>query len=686
MSGRITFAEAAERVKGALDIVDVIQRHVILKKTGRSYTGKCPFHNDKSPSMNVSREKGIFKCFSCGVGGDSLTFLMKIENKTFGEIIRDLAQEQGLEIQYEGQQAEVAQVQRDTRQKIVDLNEAASHWFAQQLQEPSAQPVLDYLSHRYTNPTDCQQSIQHFQLGYAPAGWENLTPYLKSKFDFAQANPDLLNTAGLANTRDHGQGQYDRFRHRLIIPIQDEKGQVVAFGGRALSDEDKPKYLNSPETVLYKKSHVLYGFHQAKESIRQSRSAVIMEGYFDVISAHLGGITEAVGSCGTAMTDSHLKLLTRFGAETVYLAFDSDEAGLKAALSAIQLIEPYMDSSELQVKVLIVPDGKDPDDFIRQHGGDAFRTLIQEARPFVAFKFDMAIRGVDASSPEGRIQAANKLTPMLASIRDSNTRIEYTKVYAQRIGLDEHALDIELKRYTQARLSPQYSNFNQVTKSKAKQAISKQGSSSLKGSKPILTENITELRSKLSAGQIPAEKTYLNPNRQLEAEKNLLKLALYSTESFSIMMSLFYSHAPFAFDDPIHQEILVGLQNAGHEQTQEKTDPSVYGLPGTLIEKMNHLYFDKPNILHTFAELALTAESFCESLGLGEIKGSLFNERVTKLAEEQFTLLANCQRTKQLQTLKADMLRNESNQVELTYQFQDRLLANTGPPRTENTG
>ncbi len=343
---RLTFAEAAERVKGGLDIVDVIQRHVVLKKTGRSYTGKCPFHNDKSPSMNVSREKGIFKCFACGVGGDSLTFLMKIENKTFGELIRDLAQEQGIDIQYEGQQAETVQIQRDARQKILALNESASQWFALQLQTAAAQEVRQYLSKRYTDTQQCQQAIQAFHLGYALPGWENLTPYLKSQFDFVQANPDLLNTAGLASTRDHGQGQYDRFRHRLIIPIHDEKGQVVAFGGRALSDEDKPKYLNSPETLLYKKSQILYGFHQAKDSIRQSRSAIIMEGYFDVITAHLHGITEAVGSCGTAMTDSHLKLLTRFGAQTVYLAFDSDEAGLKAALSAIQLIEPYAESGD----------------------------------------------------------------------------------------------------------------------------------------------------------------------------------------------------------------------------------------------------------------------------------------------------------------------------------------------------
>lgn len=673
MTGRVTFGEAAERVKSGLDIVDVIQRHVILKKTGRSYTGKCPFHNDKSPSMNVSREKGIFKCFSCGVGGDSLTFMMKIGNKTFGEIIRELAQEQGIEIQYEGHQAEVVQIQRDARQKIVDLNEAANQWFRQQLTEPVAQPVLQYLAGRYPQEADCQQVIQNFQLGYAPQGWENLTPYLKSKFDFAQANPDLLNTAGLSNTRDHGQGQYDRFRHRLIIPIQDEKGQVVAFGGRSLSDEDKPKYLNSPETVLYKKSQVLYGFHQAKDSIRQTRSAIIMEGYFDVISAHLGGITQAVGSCGTAMTDSHLKLLTRFGAETVYLAFDSDAAGLKAALSAIQLIEPYMDGSDLQVKVLIVPDGKDPDDFIRHHGGEAFRTLIDEARHFLAFKFDMAIRDIDASNPEGRIQAANRLTPLLSAIQRPTTRSEYLKLYAEKIGLAEEALMLEVKRYEQAR-NPGYGRvFSGFKKQDGKKAISKGGSTSFRRSEPVLTENVSELRSQLTS-------------RQVAVEKNLLKLALYSTESFSTMMSLFQAQIPFAFDDPIHQEILMGLQNAAQDKASQKTDPSDNGLPGTLIEKMNHLYFDQPDVLHTFAELALTAESFCESVGLGEIKGSLLQEKITNLAKEQFTLLANSQRIRRLQALKADALRDAGNQVELTYRFQDQLLTDTGPPRVEAPG
>lgn len=660
----ISFADASERIKASLDIVDVIQRHVILKKSGRNYMGKCPFHNDKNPSMNVSREKGIFKCFSCGVGGDTLTFIMKIENKTYGEVIRELAQDQGIDIAYDGPQAETIQVQRDAKQKILDLNEAATQWFMARLQEPGAQPVLQYLTSRYPDEALLQSAMQRFQLGYAPPGWENLTPFLKAKFDFVQANPDLLTTAGLSNNRDHGQGHYDRFRHRLIIPIVDDKGHMVAFGGRALrneqGEEDKPKYLNSPETVVYKKSQVLYGLNQAKDSIRQNKAAVVMEGYFDVISAHLGGITEAVGSCGTAMTDSHLKLLTRYGVETVYLAFDSDEAGVKAALSAINLIEPYLANSDLHLKVLIVPDGKDPDEFIRQHGGDAFRTLMDQARQFLMFKFDMALHGLPIHTSEGRIQASNRLTPLLAGIQRPTTRSEYLKLYAERIGISEEALLLEVKRHEQSR-NPAYGKFGGgFQNSGNKKAISRSGSTSLRRQEPLLTDNIPELRSQLTS-------------RHLAAEKNLLKLTLYNPESFSLMMSVLATKPSFTFDDACHQEILAAFRSLSQTEPLQNTDPSANGFLGTLIEKMNHLYFDKPDVIHTFAELALTSESFCDSLDLGELQGISLKEKVSTLAEQQITLLERCRTLQHLQTLKHHASQNEGEQVELTYQFQDRF-------------
>lgn len=664
---RIPFAEAADRVKSALDIVDIIQRHVILKKAGRNYIGKCPFHNDKSPSMNVSREKGIFKCFACGVGGDSLTFLMKIENKSYGEMIRELAEEQGIEIAYEGQNLEALNTQRDARQKILDLNYVTAQWFRERLQEPTAEPVRAYLSGRYSDEAHYKFATEQFQLGYAPQGWENLTPFLKSHFDFVQANPDLLTTAGLANNRDHGQGHYDRFRNRLIIPILDEKGLVVAFGGRALSDEDKPKYLNSPETSVYKKSQVLYGLYQAREAIRQSKAAVVMEGYFDVISAHLGGVTEAVGSCGTALTDSHLKLMSRFGAETIFLAFDSDEAGLKAALSAIALIEPYMASTELQVKVLIVPDGKDPDDFVRHHGGEAFRALMHKARHYLTFKLDMALRGLDMTTPEGRIQAANRLTPLLTDIQQANTRAEYLKLYSEKIGTSEQALLLEVNRLEQSRNPGLRKPWGSFENSGDKKAISKKGSTSLKRQKPQLTDNILELRAPLTP-------------QHIAAEKNLLMLTLASPESFSLMMSVLTQQPSFAFDNAAHQEILAGLLSLADNPENTKIHPSANGFLGTLIEKMNHLYFDKPDVVHTFAELALTAESFCESLGLSETKGQQLEERISALAQEQLKVLSHWRRRQQLMLLKANASQSAGEQVELTYAFHDRLQEPVNPP------
>ncbi len=681
----IPFADAAERIKGAIDIIDVIQRHVILKKTGRSYTGKCPFHNDKSPSMNVSREKGIFKCFSCGVGGDALTFLMRIENRSYGEIIRELADEQGLVIQNDwgGQDSgAVAAARKDDRQRIFDLNAAACTWFQQQLAAPvqTSEEVRAYFERRYADEIDREEVESRFQLGFAPAGWENLTTFLKEKFEFIQANPDLLVNSGFSNSREHGQGHYDRFRNRFIIPIHDERGQVVAFGGRALSDEDKPKYLNSPETAVYKKNQVLYGFHQAKEAIRGSQSAVIMEGYFDVITAHLGGITEAVGSCGTAMTENHLKLLSRFGAQHVYLAFDSDEAGIKAALSAITMIEPYLETAELDIRVLIVPDGKDPDDYIRTHGGEAFRQLMTDARHHLAFKCDMAIRDLALKTPEGRIQAASRLTPLLTAIHRPTMQAEYVQRYADRTGLAAETLLLEIKRHTQNQQTvtrPQWGN--NVHPFESKKAISKQGSTSFKGQNktatpPPLMENMTALRAAL-------------PSRQAVLERSLLQLAVYNSVSFSVMMKLLDFNVRLLFVDAQHLEILDGLMAlqpiVSDESARMTEDPA-----GTLIEKMNHLYLDKPDILHRFVELAITAESFGDSMGLGDLQDAVFQQKISEIANQQLLQLTQCYKKQQLLTIQSSARSqdgDEGQEIALTYEFKDRMDTYLPPNETSTS-
>jgi hypothetical protein len=285
---------------------------------------------------------------------------------------------------------------------------------------------------------------------------------------------------------------------------------------------------------------------------------------------------------------------------------------------------------------------------------------MDQARHFLTFKFDMALHGIPVQTSEGRIQASNRLTPLLAGIQRPTVRSEYMKLYADRIGISEEALLLEVKRYEQSR-NPAYGKFGSgFQNSGTKKAISKSGSTSLKRHEPLLTDNIPELRSQLTS-------------RHLVAEKNLLKLALYNSESFSLMMSVLAAKPAFNFDDPVHQEILTGLRSLSTTESEPNIDPSANGFLGTLIEKMNHLYFDKPDVIHTFAELTLTSESFCESIGLSELQGFMFKEKLNILAEQQIALLERCRTLQHLQALKSHASQNEGEQVELTYQFQDRF-------------
>ena len=701
---RLRFEEAATRVKDALDIVEAVQRHVPLKKTGRNYTGKCPFHNDTHPSMQVSREKNLFKCFACGVGGDALTFLMRIGNRTYGEIIRDLAQEQGIDILSDRMSADASAARQDTEQKILALNRAAADWFQNNLQDnlqnpfPSrlemdtgAETARRYLAGRYPDAEQRRRMAADFQLGYAPDGREHLTTTLKAQFDFVRANPTLLAEAGLASVREYGQGHYDRFRDRLIIPIEDEKGRVVAFAGRTLSDEHKPKYLNSPETAVYHKSRILYGINRAKDAIRKSGFAIVMEGYFDVITAHLAGITEAVGSCGTAITERHLKLLTRFGAETVYLAFDSDEPGLKAALNAIALIEGTPETVNLRVRVLTLPGGKDPDAFIRARGdagGEAFRALLQDAAPYLTFKLDMAIRDLDVTTPEGRIQAADRLTPLLAAIDRPVVRSEAVKQYAEKIGLSEEALLLEVRRHQQRHAT-----------SRARRSGATQNSGHDFDSRRAIFDPVsTSLqRQAISLPEIRSTPRDGLAFRRTVIEKDLLRLALYSMESLTALMdvlmntldtnrpesdNLILSGLIFSgtiFSDPRHQTLWDRLCDA----LTELSDSPHAVSSGTLIARMNHLYSENsdknPNdseVRNVFAELALTAETLGESLGLETLSGAALREKVTALSHRYLEQLSRCNQLQRLQAIRSDAQQQQedpAHQTALTYQFQEQL-------------
>ncbi|MBX2860738.1 MAG: DNA primase [Vampirovibrio sp.] len=630
----LSFKDASEQVKSGLDIVEIVSRHVVLKKTGRNYVGLCPFHNDKSPSMNVNREKNLFKCFSCGEGGDALTFLMKFEHKNFGDVIRDLASEKGIDIQEAGREKDPGAYarQKDQTEKILDLNRLACDWFKAQLTTPAAESVNTYLLNRQIHEPIQRQ----FQLGFAPPGWENLTRHLLQQAPSVQANPDLLMEAGLSNNRQEGQGHYDRFRNRLIIPILDGQGRIVAFGGRVLDAEDKPKYLNTPETSLYKKNSILYGLYQAKTSIRETKTAVVMEGYFDVISAHVGGISQAVGSCGTAITENHIKLLSRFGAETIYLAFDSDEAGLNAAQKAIELLEPYLTTSDLKVRVVVVPDDKDPDDYIRHHGGKAFQQLMDQAVSYLPFKFDLALKGLDFSSADGRVAAVNKITPILVKIGQPVLRAEMLKQYAERIGVSEEALALEVKR--QAKSSgkqhshqPYGSSGSYSKRMQTKQKYTFPGaifpnartSYSRKGSKARLSSPSVDR---------PLVRNYL------AAEKDLLRLFFINSESYQIMSSL----APtLQIEDSLHQQLLNGIANVSCEAV------TVEGL----IRKLQHQFSEDPVLQKCLADCVFGAETLADLLEIESLAPQMMTEKIQQQAMAYQRVIAHHRAQQSLETM-----------------------------------
>ena len=657
MTQILSFTEAADRVKQNLDIVDIISRNVILKKAGRNYLGLCPFHPEKTPSFNVNREKNLFKCFGCGEAGDAIKFLMSQERKTYGEVIRDLAEEMGITIQDGPQALDPAAVleKRDFNKKILALNEAAQQQFQTQLQQPEAQTVRDYLAQRKITP----EIATRFGLGYAKAGWQSLTDTLL-QLDIVKSTPDILVTAGLAVTKQDSNHSslhhnlYDKFRDRLMIPIWDDTGRLVAFGGRTLKPDDKPKYMNSPETPVYSKSRVLYGLMQAKDSIRQSKSAVVMEGYFDVITAHCAGVTQAVGSCGTALTEQHLKLLTRYGAETVHLAFDSDEAGLKAALSAIQLIEPYLKSHPLQLKVLTVPDGKDPDAFIGLYGADAFADLLSRSQPYLDFKFEMALRQtslqVDLKTREGRIAGVEAVVPLLVEITQPVTRSEYIRQLAERLKVSIDDLSLEVRRVESQRFptKPQfYRGFgNQSQKVTQGRAISKPVATSLK-------------RHMLGAPSSAGELKRPLLQRHMIAEKSILQLLLMCDDSVRLVIPMLTT---LQLNDPTLATL------AGYLKTLASLAPESFELTaGSLRQRMPQLIGADAEQQRVFADLAFGADKLFESYGLNSMESEAQAEKILGEANNFKRIIEEHQRHEALKRLA-----DRANQMEKTEDDQDR--------------
>jgi DNA primase len=417
-------------IRERTNIEDIVGDYVALRRAGAdSLKGLCPFHDEKSPSFHVRPNHGHFHCFGCGEGGDVYTFLQKQEHITFVEAVEQLADRIGYQINYEGGGTSVAR-DRGTRARLVAANAAAQKFYAEQLLTPDAKPARDYLLER---DFDQAASVQ-FGCGFAPLSWDSMTKALLAQgFEFAE-----LEAAGLSQ---QGQrGPRDRFRRRLLWPIRNLAGDIIGFGARKLFDDDTMgKYMNTPETMLYKKSQVLFGLDHAKKNIAKGHQVVIVEGYTDVMAMHLSGVTTAVASCGTAFGEDHLALLRRllmddsyFRGEVIY-TFDGDAAGQAAALKAFEGEQ----SIAGQTFVAIAPDGMDPCELRQRSGDGAVRDLVARRIPMFQFAIRAVLAGHDLDTAEGRVHALRDTVPVVARIKDVALRDEYARQLAGWVGWED---------------------------------------------------------------------------------------------------------------------------------------------------------------------------------------------------------------------------------------------------------
>lgn len=464
-----TLEEVVSEIKNRLDIVEVVSEQVILKKNGSHYWGLCPFHKEKTPSFSVNPQLGIYKCFGCGEGGDALSFIMKTKNMEFMDVIKDLAQKYGIEIpstfvKQEGN--------KDLKEQMMLACEKAAIFYHDLLINHKSEEIktaTDYLTDRSIS----REIIDKFTLGLAPKAYTTLYDVLKKDF-----TGEVLEKAGLVLKSKDGNSYIDRFRGRIIIPIQNENGEYVAFGARALYPDQSPKYLNSADSLIYNKSRLLYGLYTAKEAIKENDGVILMEGYFDVISAQAHGVENVVGVCGTALTPDHIRLLSRYTkSRRIYLSFDTDSAGQKATTRGAAIIreafeglgdikqfdESYIstpdDKYSCEIRVISPPEGKDPDEFIRTVGADSFKRIVEGAPLLIDFQVNNFLKNKkNYKTPQEKLQYIRELIPILLEINNEIIRSEYIKMVADAINIEEIALANEVRKQSRINSMQDFTN------------------------------------------------------------------------------------------------------------------------------------------------------------------------------------------------------------------------------------
>ncbi len=413
-----------EELSARSDIVDVVSGYVQLtKRSGANLFGLCPFHSEKTPSFSVNSERQIYHCFGCGKGGGVINFIMEMENLSFRDAVEFLARRAGMEVPQDSPDEN-----RSRRARMLELNRDAARFFHRQLMAPSGRAGQEYVLRRGIG-----NMVKPFGLGYAPDAWESLTDAMLEQ---GYTKAELVD-AGLARTGKNG-GVYDYFRNRLMFPVIDVRGSVIGFSGRILSDGE-PKYLNSPDTLVYSKSHSLFALNLAKKT--KSGYILLAEGNIDVVSLHQAGFDCAVASLGTSLTAEQARLLSRYTTEIV-IAYDSDEAGKKAAQRAITLLQPL----DMKVKILQIPGAKDPDEFIQKNGPQAFRDLIERSGNQVEYRLEQAAEGFDLQTDEGRVGYLKEAAKIIASLPGSVEREIYGMRAAEKAGISQAAFEGEVDR------------------------------------------------------------------------------------------------------------------------------------------------------------------------------------------------------------------------------------------------
>ncbi len=432
--------DTVDDVKQRVDIYDVVSEHVVLRKQGKDFVGLCPFHDDKSPSFSVSPSKQFYYCFSCGAGGNAIKFLMELGKQSFGDVVLSLANRYQIPVKtLDVADREEFQRQVSVREQLYEILSSTASFYTHALRQPTGAIALDYLRQQRQLS---EETIQQFQLGYAPAGWSTLYGYLIEHKHFPV---EAVEKAGLILPRKTGDGYYDRFRDRLVIPIHDLQGRVIGFGGRALGDE-QPKYLNSPETELFDKGKTLFALDKARTTIAKQDQAIVVEGYFDVIALHAVGITNVVASLGTALNTTQVKQLLRYTeSKQIILNFDADKAGTTATERAIGEVEHLVYQGQVQLRVLNIPNGKDPDEYLHHHTADDYRQLLTDAPLWIDWQIQQALLGKDLKQADQFQRAVGTIVKLLGNLTNASQRTYYIHHCAELLSQGEAHLALQLE-------------------------------------------------------------------------------------------------------------------------------------------------------------------------------------------------------------------------------------------------